>query len=113
MDHKVTGDRFYSHATAVGQRLSQEVPSLDKGTDAFLVPRDGTGASHGQPESKCPSSPSVVPTASLPPSPVWLGAGVHCPPTGQEPEIPTFMNQVQAQAQDREHSRWRGEPGCC
>ncbi|XP_013001934.1 large neutral amino acids transporter small subunit 3 isoform X2 [Cavia porcellus] len=65
LDHKVTGDRFYSHATAVGQRLSQEVPSLDKGTDAFLVPRDGTGASHGQPEKAIPFRKSLL-------SPIFL-----------------------------------------
>ncbi|XP_028594456.2 large neutral amino acids transporter small subunit 3 isoform X1 [Podarcis muralis] len=29
LDHKVTGDRFYVHVTAVGQRLSQRAPHLD------------------------------------------------------------------------------------
>uniref|UniRef100_A0A8D0HKL2 Solute carrier family 43 member 1 n=1 Tax=Sphenodon punctatus TaxID=8508 RepID=A0A8D0HKL2_SPHPU len=29
LDHKVTGDRFYTHVTAVGQRLSQKEPQLD------------------------------------------------------------------------------------
>uniref|UniRef100_A0A8D0DFW7 Solute carrier family 43 member 1 n=1 Tax=Salvator merianae TaxID=96440 RepID=A0A8D0DFW7_SALMN len=31
LDHKVTGDRFYVHVTAVGQRLSQRTQHLDKG----------------------------------------------------------------------------------
>uniref|UniRef100_J3SEM5 Large neutral amino acids transporter small subunit 3-like n=1 Tax=Crotalus adamanteus TaxID=8729 RepID=J3SEM5_CROAD len=31
LDHKVTGDRFYLHVTAVGQRLSQREPQLEGG----------------------------------------------------------------------------------
>ncbi|XP_060627813.2 large neutral amino acids transporter small subunit 3 [Anolis sagrei] len=30
LDHKVTGDRFYVHVTAVGQRLSQRVPHSEE-----------------------------------------------------------------------------------
>ncbi|XP_036076957.1 large neutral amino acids transporter small subunit 3 isoform X3 [Rousettus aegyptiacus] len=30
LDHKVTGDRFYTHVTIVGQRLSQKAPSMEK-----------------------------------------------------------------------------------
>ncbi|XP_053144882.1 large neutral amino acids transporter small subunit 3 isoform X2 [Hemicordylus capensis] len=30
LDHKVTGDRFYMYVTAVGQRLSQKAPHLEK-----------------------------------------------------------------------------------
>ncbi|KAJ8271216.1 hypothetical protein COCON_G00100750 [Conger conger] len=30
LDHKVTGDRFYSHMTAVGQRLSQTPCTMDR-----------------------------------------------------------------------------------
>ncbi|KAJ7344171.1 hypothetical protein JRQ81_000121 [Phrynocephalus forsythii] len=37
LDHKVTGDRFYVHVTAVGQRLSQRAPQLD-GTKEELNP---------------------------------------------------------------------------
>uniref|UniRef100_A0A6J0TKG7 Large neutral amino acids transporter small subunit 3 isoform X1 n=1 Tax=Pogona vitticeps TaxID=103695 RepID=A0A6J0TKG7_9SAUR len=37
LDHKVTGDRFYIHVTAVGQRLSQRAPQLD-GTKEELNP---------------------------------------------------------------------------
>ncbi|XP_015454499.1 large neutral amino acids transporter small subunit 3 isoform X2 [Pteropus alecto] len=29
LDHKVTGDRFYTHVTIVGQRLSQKAPSME------------------------------------------------------------------------------------
>ncbi|XP_026575513.1 large neutral amino acids transporter small subunit 3 isoform X2 [Pseudonaja textilis] len=35
LDHKVTGDRFYMHVTAVGQRLSQREPQLEKGKEAL------------------------------------------------------------------------------
>ncbi|XP_058052606.1 large neutral amino acids transporter small subunit 3 [Ahaetulla prasina] len=35
LDHKVTGDRFYMHVTAVGQRLSQREPQLKGGKEAL------------------------------------------------------------------------------
>ncbi|KAM3852094.1 large neutral amino acids transporter small subunit 3 isoform 1-T3 [Vipera latastei] len=37
LDHKVTGDRFYLHVTAVGQRLSQREPQLE-GVKKALYP---------------------------------------------------------------------------
>ncbi|XP_023561833.1 large neutral amino acids transporter small subunit 3 isoform X2 [Octodon degus] len=65
LTHKVTGDRFYRHVTAVGQRLSQEPRSLDRGTNAFLAPADGRGASQSQPEKAVPFRQSLC-------SPVFL-----------------------------------------
>ncbi|XP_013361944.1 PREDICTED: large neutral amino acids transporter small subunit 3 isoform X1 [Chinchilla lanigera] len=59
LDHKVSGDRFYSHISAVGQRLSQKAPSLDQGADAFLAPQDGRGASRSQPEKAVPFRKSL------------------------------------------------------
>uniref|UniRef100_A0A8C8SER9 Solute carrier family 43 member 1 n=1 Tax=Pelusios castaneus TaxID=367368 RepID=A0A8C8SER9_9SAUR len=50
LDHKVTGDRFYTHVTAVGQRLSQKGPCLQEG------------------QGLCPSidSPPILPAGSIP-----------------------------------------------
>ncbi|XP_044276765.1 large neutral amino acids transporter small subunit 3 isoform X1 [Varanus komodoensis] len=50
LDHKVTGDRFYVHLTAVGQRLSQRAPHLDEGKEEVFpsvqnVPEGGAGSS--------------------------------------------------------------------
>lgn len=53
LDHKVTGDRFYTHVTIVGQRLSQKSPSLEEGADAFISPPDIPGTSEKTPESEC------------------------------------------------------------
>lgn len=54
LDHKVTGDRFYTHVTIVGQRLSQKTPSLEEGTDGFISSPDIPGTSEKTPESECP-----------------------------------------------------------
>lgn len=53
LDHKVTGDRFYTHVTIVGQRLSQKVPSLEDGADVFISSQDVRGTSERPPESEC------------------------------------------------------------
>lgn len=53
LDHKVTGDRFYTHVTIVGQRLSQKAPSLEEGADVFISSQDVRGASESRPESEC------------------------------------------------------------
>ncbi|CAO2596627.1 Large neutral amino acids transporter small subunit 3 [Lemmus lemmus] len=53
LDHKVTGDRFYTHVTIVGQRLSQKAPSLEEGTDAFISSQDISGTSKKHHESEC------------------------------------------------------------
>lgn len=53
LDHKVTGDRFYTHVTIVGQRLSQKSPSLEEGADAFISSPDIPGTSEKTPESEC------------------------------------------------------------
>lgn len=53
LDHKVTGDRFYTHVTIVGQRLSQKAPSLEEGADVFISSQDVRGASENPPESEC------------------------------------------------------------
>ncbi|XP_076785101.1 large neutral amino acids transporter small subunit 3 isoform X2 [Arvicanthis niloticus] len=50
LDHKVTGDRFYTHVTMVGQRLSQKTPSLEDGADTFISSPDIPGTSEKTPE---------------------------------------------------------------
>ncbi|XP_029430836.1 LOW QUALITY PROTEIN: large neutral amino acids transporter small subunit 3 [Rhinatrema bivittatum] len=40
LDHKVTGDRFYTHVTTVGQRLSQKRASLDEGKEFYPSTED-------------------------------------------------------------------------
>uniref|UniRef100_A0A2K5PQ66 Solute carrier family 43 member 1 n=1 Tax=Cebus imitator TaxID=2715852 RepID=A0A2K5PQ66_CEBIM len=50
LDHKVTGDRFYTHVTTVGQRLSQKAPSLEEGSDAFMSSQDVRGIAENLPE---------------------------------------------------------------
>jgi LAT3 family solute carrier family 43 protein 1 len=52
LDHKVTGDRFYTHVTNVGQRLSQKAPSLEEGADTFISSQDVRGTSENLPESE-------------------------------------------------------------
>lgn len=50
LDHKVTGDRFYTHVTIVGQRLSQRSPSME-GED--LSSQDAPAISENPRESEC------------------------------------------------------------
>ncbi|VFV25871.1 large neutral amino acids, partial [Lynx pardinus] len=50
LDHKVTGDRFYTHVTIVGQRLSQKAPSLEDGAEVFISSQDVRGISESPPE---------------------------------------------------------------
>ncbi|XP_054555174.1 large neutral amino acids transporter small subunit 3 isoform X2 [Talpa occidentalis] len=65
LDHKVTGDRFYTHVTTVGQRLSQKAPSLEEGADAFISSQDVKGPSDKSPEKSVPFRKSLC-------SPVFL-----------------------------------------
>ncbi|XP_047631652.1 large neutral amino acids transporter small subunit 3 isoform X3 [Phacochoerus africanus] len=51
LDHKVTGDRFYTYVTIVGQRLSQKAPSLEEGADIFISSQDVRGISEKSAES--------------------------------------------------------------
>lgn len=53
LDHKVTGDRFYTYVTIVGQRLSQKAPSLEEGADIFISSQDVRGISEKSAESEC------------------------------------------------------------
>lgn len=50
LDHKVTGDRFYTYVTVVGQRLSQRSPSVE-GDD--ISSQDAPGSSENPRESEC------------------------------------------------------------
>ncbi|XP_059261184.1 large neutral amino acids transporter small subunit 3 isoform X2 [Mustela nigripes] len=65
LDHKVTGDRFYTHVTIVGQRLSQKAPSLEEGADVFISSQDVRGASENPPEKTVPFRQSLC-------SPIFL-----------------------------------------
>uniref|UniRef100_A0A8C6G9R3 Solute carrier family 43, member 1 n=2 Tax=Mus spicilegus TaxID=10103 RepID=A0A8C6G9R3_MUSSI len=65
LDHKVTGDRFYTHVTIVGQRLSQKSPSLEEGADAFISSPDIPGTSEKTPEKSVPFRKSLC-------SPIFL-----------------------------------------
>ncbi|GAB1286512.1 Large neutral amino acids transporter small subunit 3 [Apodemus speciosus] len=65
LDHKVTGDRFYTHVTIVGQRLSQKSPSLEEGADAFISSPDIPGTSEMTPEKSVPFRKSLC-------SPIFL-----------------------------------------
>nr|XP_040140261.1 large neutral amino acids transporter small subunit 3 isoform X1 [Ictidomys tridecemlineatus] len=73
LDHKLTGDRFYTHVTNVGQRLSQKAPSLDEGADAFLSFQDAHDTSEDLPERAPPAvSPQSVPFRKSLCSPIFL-----------------------------------------
>ncbi|XP_076972339.1 large neutral amino acids transporter small subunit 3 isoform X2 [Tamandua tetradactyla] len=65
LDHKVTGDRFYTHVTIVGQRLSQKAPSLEEGSEVFMSSQDVRGNSENPPEKSVPFRKSLL-------SPVFL-----------------------------------------
>lgn len=52
LDHKVTGDRFYTHETIVGQRLSKKTPSME-GDDLYSSSQDIRGTPENPPESEC------------------------------------------------------------
>ncbi|XP_004437422.2 PREDICTED: large neutral amino acids transporter small subunit 3 [Ceratotherium simum simum] len=65
LDHKVTGDRFYTHVTLVGQRLSQKAPSLEDGADGFISSQDLHGISENPPENSVPFRKSLC-------SPIFL-----------------------------------------
>lgn len=53
LDHKVTGDRFYTHVTVVGQRLSQKAPSLEDSAEVFISSQDVRTTSEQPSESEC------------------------------------------------------------
>ncbi|KAG8511280.1 Large neutral amino acids transporter small subunit 3 [Galemys pyrenaicus] len=65
LDHKVTGDRFYTHVTTVGQRLSKKAPSLEEGADAFISSQDVRGTSEMSPDKTVPFRKSLF-------SPIFL-----------------------------------------
>ncbi|XP_003993494.2 large neutral amino acids transporter small subunit 3 isoform X1 [Felis catus] len=65
LDHKVTGDRFYTHVTIVGQRLSQKAPSLEDGAEVFISSQDVRGISESSPEKSVPFRQSLC-------SPIFL-----------------------------------------
>ncbi|XP_030042151.1 large neutral amino acids transporter small subunit 3 [Microcaecilia unicolor] len=51
LDHKVTGDRFYTHVITVGQRLSQRRASLDQGKEFYQSTED--------PQQKAPPDKAI------------------------------------------------------
>ncbi|XP_057585122.1 large neutral amino acids transporter small subunit 3 [Hippopotamus amphibius kiboko] len=65
LDHKVTGDRFYTYVTTVGQRLSQKAPSLEEGADIFISSQDVRGNSEKAAERFVPLRKSLC-------SPIFL-----------------------------------------
>lgn len=52
LDHKITGDRFYTHVTNVGQRLNQKAPSMEE-NDLYISSQDVRGTSENPRESEC------------------------------------------------------------
>lgn len=52
LDHKITGDRFYTYVTNVGQRLNQKASSLEE-NDLYLSSQDVRVASENPRESEC------------------------------------------------------------
>ncbi|XP_008834367.2 large neutral amino acids transporter small subunit 3 isoform X1 [Nannospalax galili] len=65
LDHKVTGDRFYTHVTIVGHRLSQKAPSLEEGADTFISSQGIPSTSEKLPEKSIPFRKSLC-------SPIFL-----------------------------------------
>uniref|UniRef100_A0A8D0ZE59 Solute carrier family 43 member 1 n=1 Tax=Sus scrofa TaxID=9823 RepID=A0A8D0ZE59_PIG len=59
LDHKVTGDCFYTYVTIVGQRLSQKAPSLEEGADIFISSQDVRGISEKSAEKSVPLRKSL------------------------------------------------------
>lgn len=64
LDHKVTGDRFYTHETIVGQRLSKKTPSME-GDDLYSSSQDIRGTPENPPEKSVPFRQSLC-------SPIFL-----------------------------------------
>ncbi|XP_037695930.1 large neutral amino acids transporter small subunit 3 [Choloepus didactylus] len=65
LDHKVTGDLFYTHVTAVGQRLSQKAPSLEEGAEVFISSQDVRGKAEKPPERSVPLRKSLCSSVFL------------------------------------------------
>nr|XP_058926448.1 large neutral amino acids transporter small subunit 3 isoform X2 [Kogia breviceps] len=65
LDHKVTGDHFYTYVTTVGQRLSQKAPSLEEGADIFISSQDVRDTSEKSAEKSVPLRKSLC-------SPIFL-----------------------------------------
>ncbi|XP_049635606.1 large neutral amino acids transporter small subunit 3 [Suncus etruscus] len=65
LDHKVTGDRFYTHVTVVGQRLSQKAPSLEDSAEVFISSQDVRATSEKPSEKSVPLRKSLC-------SPIFL-----------------------------------------
>nr|XP_031315418.1 large neutral amino acids transporter small subunit 3 isoform X1 [Camelus dromedarius]XP_031315419.1 large neutral amino acids transporter small subunit 3 isoform X1 [Camelus dromedarius]XP_031315420.1 large neutral amino acids transporter small subunit 3 isoform X1 [Camelus dromedarius]XP_031315422.1 large neutral amino acids transporter small subunit 3 isoform X1 [Camelus dromedarius] len=73
LDHKVTGDRFYTYLTAVGQWLSQKASSLEEGVDTFISSQDVRGTSVKSAERAPPAvSAESVPLRKSLCSPIFL-----------------------------------------
>lgn len=64
LDHRVTGDRFYSYVSTVGQRLSQKAPSLEEGV-LFISSQDVRGGTESSAEKSVPLRRSLC-------SPIFL-----------------------------------------
>lgn len=57
LDHKVTGDRFYTHVTTVGHRLSQKETSLKEGKALYPSTQDLCHGDTAPTERMCLAGP--------------------------------------------------------